>query len=250
MKTTHMVGNLEFSFTDADVTNLDNHVPAGEYNPYDIHPWLLHDHGFTLCVVFASNLQDAIDEAVDENKLERYLLSESELADSMYHDDGCCIFLKDTEAKSQDETPRHNCDCDTPGVSYLGNAGEPHDIESLGFVELPNPSRSFAAEFEAWEGQRSGRELLLSIRANCASPPYTWAFAHSNSEVDAEILDASINICDEALHRFAAAPKVNEKKEQNHKIREGCFFCEELNGEHLLDCPDGGERDAQTNTVN
>ncbi len=147
MKATFTVNNLEFSFTDADVTNLDSHVPAGEYNPHDVRPWLLHDHGFTLCVVFADSLQDAIDEAVDENKMERYLLTEEEQADSMYHDDDCAS-LKPSTLKHV-EPSVSACRCATPGVAYLGNAGEPHDIESLGFVELPNPPRSFTAEFEA-----------------------------------------------------------------------------------------------------
>jgi hypothetical protein len=32
--------------------------------------------------------------------------------------------------------------------TFLGNASELFDIESLGYVELPNPKRSFCAQFD------------------------------------------------------------------------------------------------------
>lgn len=62
----------EIKFTDADVVNLDEYIPAGDYNPHNVRPWLLHDHGVVICVVFAQNLQDALDEAVDHGKLDAY----------------------------------------------------------------------------------------------------------------------------------------------------------------------------------
>jgi hypothetical protein len=111
----------EFKFSDKDIINKDEFIPTGESNPHKIRPWLLHDHGFTVAVVFASCEQDVLDIACDEGKLERYLISESE--------------MKDYE--------------DEEGITYLGNAGEPHDIESLGMVELPNPKFSFCAMFNA-----------------------------------------------------------------------------------------------------
>jgi hypothetical protein len=113
-------------FTDADVIDLDDFIPAGEYNPHNVHPWLLHDHGFALVVVFAGTLQDALDKAVDENKLDRYHVVDSNLGD---YEDG-------------------------EGLTYLGNASEPFDIESLGVIELPNPPRSFVAEFVAKFGAK------------------------------------------------------------------------------------------------
>ena len=111
----------EITFSESDVVNLDNWIPKGEYNPHNVRPWLFHDHGFVLAVVFADCLQDAIDEAVDANKLDRYLVSPDDMKD--YPDE--------------------------EGISFLGNAGEPFDIESLGVVELPNPPRSFVAQFNA-----------------------------------------------------------------------------------------------------
>jgi hypothetical protein len=125
-KATYRHDNHDFSFDDSDVCNPDDWIPAGEYNPHNVRPFLLHDHGFTVCVVFASNLQDALDTAVDENKMDRYLIGEAERGDYDYNP----------------ETGEYG-----EGVSYLGNAGEPFDIETLGVVELPNPSRSFAAQF-------------------------------------------------------------------------------------------------------
>lgn len=112
----------EIKFTDADVVDLGDWIAAGEYNPHGVRPWLLHDHGFVLCVVFASNLQDALDKAVDEDKLDRFLIAEKDLDD--YGPEG-------------------------DGIAYLGNASEPFNIESLGVEELPNPKASFVAQFNA-----------------------------------------------------------------------------------------------------
>jgi hypothetical protein len=111
----------QIAFTDDDVVNPSDFVPKGEFNPHNVRPFLLHDHGFTLAVVFADCLQDALDIAADADKLDRYLVRGRELDD---YGDG-------------------------DGLAHLGNAGEPFDIESLAAVELPNPPFSFAALFNA-----------------------------------------------------------------------------------------------------
>ena len=116
-----IANNFEWTFSDSDVVNPDDAIWAGDYNPHNKRLWLLHDHGFTICVVWADNLQDAIDEAVDHDKLDRYLVTEKEAAD--YGGD------------------IYNCD----SLSYLGNAGEPFDIESLGYVEFLPPKMSLTA---------------------------------------------------------------------------------------------------------
>ncbi len=121
MKTKVLFGNLEFSFTDEDVIDLGDVQFAGEYNPWNKRMWLFHDHGFTLCVVMAESLQDALDIAVDNDKLDRFLVTEDQAED--YGDD---IY-----------------DCDS--LAYLGNASEPFDIETLGYVEFPLPKRSLTA---------------------------------------------------------------------------------------------------------
>ena len=126
-KATYRHDGYDFTFDDSDVCNVDDWIPKNDgSNPHNVRPFLLHDHGFTVCVVFASNLQDALDTAVDENKMDRYLIGESERADYDYNP----------------ETGEFG-----EGVTYLGNASEPFDIETLGVVEMPNPPRSFAAQF-------------------------------------------------------------------------------------------------------
>lgn len=115
----------EIEFSETDVVNIDDWIPAGEYNPHNVRPWLLHDHGFVLAIVFADCLQDAIDIAVDEGKMERYLITSANRADYTENDDR---------------------------ISYLGNAGEEHDIETLQAIELPNCKRlGFVAAFEKRE---------------------------------------------------------------------------------------------------
>lgn len=112
----------EITFTDADVVNVDDYIPQGESNPHNIRPWLLHDHGFVVAVVFATRLQDALDKAADSDKLDRYLISNEDLDD--YGSNG-------------------------DGITYLGNASEPFDIESLEAIGLPNPPFSFVTLFNA-----------------------------------------------------------------------------------------------------
>jgi len=118
----------EITFTDNDLVNPDDFIPAGAYNPHRVRPWLLHDHGFVVAVVFADCLQDALDEAADHDRLDRYLVEDKDLAD----------YGPDEE-----------------GISRLGNAGEPFDIESLGVEELPTPPFSFVALFNAMQGEKT-----------------------------------------------------------------------------------------------
>ena len=107
-------------FTDADVLNPGEFIPAGEHNPHNVRPFLLHDHGFALAVVFAPCLQDALDEAADAGRLDRFQVREEDLPDYGPEEEG---------------------------IARLGNAGEPFDIEGLDFLELPNPPFSFVALF-------------------------------------------------------------------------------------------------------
>ena len=112
----------QIMFGDSDVANPSEFIPAGQYNPHRIRPWLLHDAGSVVAVVFAGSLQDALDIAADERKLDAFRVSEKELPD--YGSDG-------------------------EGLSYLGNACEPYDIQMLDAIELPNPPFSFVALFNS-----------------------------------------------------------------------------------------------------
>ena len=108
-------------FTDSDVVNGDHFIPRGEFNPHNVRPWLLHDHGFTLAVVFADCLQDALDIAADAGALDRYQVTQEDQAD--YPDD--------------------------EALTFLGNACGPFDIDTLGVHELPIPQGSFCAQYAA-----------------------------------------------------------------------------------------------------
>lgn len=110
------------SFCDTDVIDYEDFIPNGEYNPHNVRPWLFHDHGFVLCIVFSSSCDDAIDIAVDSGKFDRYLIDETDYSDY------------DIEGGSW-------------SCNFLGNAGKPFDIESLSVIELPNPSYSWVAMF-------------------------------------------------------------------------------------------------------
>ena len=118
MQTTIVHNGMEFRFSDEDICNPDDFIPGGEYNPHNVRGWLLHDHGFTVCVVFADSLQDAIDEAVDADKMDRYLVTADQADDY-----GGDIYNSDS-------------------LAYLGNASEPFDIETLGYVEFAPPAMS------------------------------------------------------------------------------------------------------------
>lgn len=124
------VDYIGFKFSDTDVVNPGDWIPHGEYNPHNVRPFLLHDHGFVIAIVFADCLQDALDEAVDADKMDRYLIGESDRADYGW-------------------TEENGFPDDADSVTYLGNASEPFDIDSLGAVELPNPVASFCAQFVA-----------------------------------------------------------------------------------------------------
>jgi hypothetical protein len=124
------------SFTDDDVINLDEFIPDSAYNPHSVRPWLLHDHGFALAVVFADCLQDALDIAVDAGKLDRYFIEEK------YNTPG-------TKGLPASDYPTLGTD-NEEGITRLGNASEPFDIDALGYVELRNPQFSFCALWSAF----------------------------------------------------------------------------------------------------
>lgn len=112
-------GHFEYKFdTETDIVNGDDMIPAGEFNPHNVHPFILHDAGFVLGIVFAESLQDALDEAVDNDVLDRFQVTDKELSD----------YQTGTDSEGHPEYER---------ISYLGNASEPFDIESLDVVEVP-----------------------------------------------------------------------------------------------------------------
>ena len=150
--TVHFCG-YELSFDETDVVDSGSFIPAGEYNPHKVRPWLLHDHGFALAVVFADCLQDALDTAVDEGKLDRFLI---DLSDDNQRADYMTDDFAAADAGLDESCPEYTAPDGkrywwsrgmTP--AFLGNASEPCDIDSLGYVELRNPRFSFSAMFAA-----------------------------------------------------------------------------------------------------
>lgn len=119
-------GIYPVKFSDEDIVNPEEFAcyMFGS-NPHRMRPWLLHDSGYSVAVVLASNVEDALGEAVDDGRMDRYLVSDEDRKD--YPDD--------------------------EGISFLGNAGEPFDIESLQIVELTMPEFSFCLLYEAGKKQ-------------------------------------------------------------------------------------------------
>jgi hypothetical protein len=112
-------------FTDADVVNIDD--APWSTGCGNNRPWLMHDHGFPVAVVFAETFQDALDVAADKSKLDAFKVGEADLAN--YEPDG-------------------------EGLDYLGNKSEPYDLESLEWVRLENVPLSFVALFNASKQER------------------------------------------------------------------------------------------------
>lgn len=112
-------GHFEYRFdTESDIINGESMIPHGEFNPHNIHPFILHNAGYVLGVVFAESLQDALDEAVDNNVLDRFQVTDKELA-------------KYQTGVDSEGYPEYE------GIAHLGNASEPFDIEGLDVVEVP-----------------------------------------------------------------------------------------------------------------
>ena len=111
-------------FDDSDVVNADDWHEDGP------GAFLLHDHGFTLAVVIAETLQDALDEAADCGKLESFKIEESELGDY-------------PESKYGER----------PGAESLGNSGVLYAVESIDILMLPNPPMSWVALFSAMQAE-------------------------------------------------------------------------------------------------
>lgn len=127
----HM-GIYDQKFTDSDVVQATDFIPKGEYNPYNVRPWYVHDHGFCVGVCFASCEQDALDILADNGKLNNLLVTEEDLAD----------YGEDEE-----------------GIARLGNASEPFDIQTLGIFELPHVPFSFAAMFMAAQADQTAQTV-------------------------------------------------------------------------------------------
>lgn len=117
---------FDFQFEDSDVVNPSEYASMVGHDGkishcYNMRPWVLHDQGFVVAVVFATGEQGAINEAVDAGKLDRWKLTPEQ--------QGLPEYADENEER----------------VSYLGNAGEPFDIEGMDLFPISNPPFSFCA---------------------------------------------------------------------------------------------------------
>lgn len=103
-------------FSDEDIVNLDDWIPEGEYNPHKVRPFLISGIYGVCAVVFADCVSSALDIAADGDKLRGYLVSDEDMAE-----------------KNEEERE---------GLAYLGNYGDPYNINDLVIVDLPNPHYS------------------------------------------------------------------------------------------------------------
>lgn len=113
----------EITFSDDDFVNPEDWIieEKSERNQKEEKGWyLFHDHGFCLCVVWADCLQDALDIAADNDKLDCFLVPMEDYSNYNADDLMCC-----------------------------GNDCRWFDLESLGFCRLPNFPMSIVAQFVA-----------------------------------------------------------------------------------------------------
>ena len=107
------------TFDEKDVVNIDEWEPECSRT---YKPWLISHEGHIICIVFASNESDALDEACDNEKLDHLQVSQ-ELLKSDY-------------------------DNDEEQICFLGNASEMFDLDNVNIIELENPKLSFTACYQ------------------------------------------------------------------------------------------------------
>jgi hypothetical protein len=108
-------------------------ILPGEYNPHNVKPWVIgHEFG-PIALVWASNVQDALDEAVDANLMESMRVPQ-----------------KDYEAMTPEEQEE---------LALLGNAGEPFYQQYL-WVGTVNRKDSPELMFEFAMAREAGEDTL------------------------------------------------------------------------------------------
>lgn len=107
-------------FTDNDIVNVDDYAYSVYSEDDRLKMFILHDCGFCLGVVFADNLDDALDIAADKGKLDSYAV------------------------EREDE--------DRGDIIYAGNDCTPYDIEGVDYIQLPAPKFSVCTLLTATQG--------------------------------------------------------------------------------------------------
>lgn len=166
----HM-GIYDLEFTDADVVEPRDFIPAGEYNPHKVRPWYVHDAGYCVGVTFASCEQDALDILADAGKLDRFQVADENLADYGEEEEG---------------------------LTRCGNASEPFDLGAyMGMFPLPVPAFSFAAMFMAAQAEADqtaqthqtttdAREYHMNLYANDNIDPVCTLVVRARTQEEAD----------------------------------------------------------------
>jgi hypothetical protein len=94
---------------DADRILCNDVVVPGDTNPHNVGLWLIEGLYGPVAAVWSSNEQDALDEAVDADLMDAYLLSDEDAAER-------------TEGSGDDAEEN---------FARLGNAGEPFDLDDV-----------------------------------------------------------------------------------------------------------------------
>jgi hypothetical protein len=100
------------------IANAEDYIPAGEYNPHNVRPWLIGNEYGILAIAYAEHEQDAMDVAADNDTLRGLALDDDYIQE--LHADG-----EDIAAEA---------------IMYLGNAGEPFSALAAWIKKLPNLS--------------------------------------------------------------------------------------------------------------
>lgn len=115
MRKYHLSTSDERLTLDADRILTNDVVNPGVYNPHGVALWLIEGVYGPVAAVWASNEQDALDEAVDENLMDAYILSDEDAAD---------------RTKGSGDDTEEN-------FARLGNEGIPVDLDDVAMHKIP-----------------------------------------------------------------------------------------------------------------
>ena len=116
---------------DADCVLANDVTFDGEHNPYNTRLWLIHNEYGYIAAVWGNCAQDVLDTAVDADLLDSCMISEENLKDF-----------------SEDD------------ISYLGNAGEPFDLQYIGMEEVKTMAMPVQTLLKFAEARGAGAKTL------------------------------------------------------------------------------------------
>lgn len=111
----------EAEIDDSMVVEPGDYIPRGDYNPHNVHPWVIGAEFGPFAVVFASDAGTALDIAADSGKMDFLMVSEEDLENDYPTDE------------------------DREDLLTAGSASEYFYQDYLWMGELENPPFSFVA---------------------------------------------------------------------------------------------------------